>query len=62
MFTERRDVKMTNEYSHLTDAELAQKLVEVGQLMLADDVIEHDEVGLIGRSPSVPPEPRSRSR
>ncbi len=43
MFTERRDVKITNEYAHLTDEQLAQKLVEVGQLMLSGPVIEHGE-------------------
>ena len=46
MFTERRDVKITNEYANLTDAQLAQRLVEVGRQMLAlegPETIEHGE-------------------
>jgi hypothetical protein len=34
MFTERRDVTVKNEYAHLTDEQLAQKLVEIGQQVL----------------------------
>ena len=43
MFTERRDVKITNEYANLTDAQLAQRLVEVGRQMLEGPTIEHEE-------------------
>jgi hypothetical protein len=61
MFTERRDVIVKNEYAHLTDEQLALKLVEIGQqVLLGGPVIEHDD--LIGGSPSVSPEPRRRSR
>lgn len=43
LFTERKDVRITNEYSNLTDAELAQRLVEVGQqMLLGGPVVEHD--------------------
>jgi uncharacterized protein YacL (UPF0231 family) len=52
MFVERKDVTIANEYSKLSDEELAQKLVEVGQLMLAGPVIEQDEMDLISESPS----------
>ena len=52
MFVDRKDVTIANEYSKLSDEELAQKLVEVGQLMLAGPVIEQDEMDLIGESPS----------
>ena len=38
MFVDRKGVTITNEYSKLSDEELAQKLVEVGQLMLAGQV------------------------
>lgn len=34
LFTERKDVRITNEFAGLSDAELAQRLVEVGQQML----------------------------
>jgi hypothetical protein len=63
MFTDRRDVKINNENAHLTDEQLAQKLVEVGQQMLkAGTVIEHDGTCLIGGPSSVPPKFRPRSR
>lgn len=63
MFTERKDVRIANEYAHLTDEELAQKLVEVGQLMLAGPVIEHDGIGSDRRlSPSEAAHCRPRSR
>jgi hypothetical protein len=66
MFTERRDVTVKNEYAHLTDEQLAQKLVEIGQQVLLGSlegpVIEHDGIDLISGSPSVSPEPRRRSR
>jgi phage terminase small subunit len=63
MFTERKDVRIANEYSHLSDKELAEKLVEIGQqVLLGGPVIEHDGIDLIGGSPSVSPEPRRRSR
>ena len=35
MFTERRDVIVKNEYADLTDEQLAQLLIEVGQQVLA---------------------------
>ena len=38
MFVDRKGVTITNEYSKLSDEELAQMLVEVGQLMLAGHV------------------------
>jgi hypothetical protein len=66
MFTERRDVTVKNEYAHLTDEQLAQKLVEIGQQVLLGSlegpVIEHEGLDRIGGSPSVSPEPRRRSR
>jgi hypothetical protein len=63
MFTERKDVRIANEYSNLSDKELAEKLVEIGQqVLLGVPVIEHDGIDLIGGSPSVSPEPRRRSR
>ena len=51
MFVDRKDVTIANEYSKLSDEELAQKLVEVGQLMLAGPVIEQDEIDLISGLP-----------
>jgi hypothetical protein len=46
LFTDRKELRVTNEYSKLTDQELAQKLVEVGQQMLLEGpVIEHDGTG-----------------
>ena len=64
MFADRKDVRLvTNEYANLTDEQLAQKLVDLGQqVLLGGPVIEHDGIDLIGESPSVPPEPRRRSR
>jgi hypothetical protein len=35
MFVGRKDVTITNEYSKLSDEELAEKLVEIGQMVLA---------------------------
>ena len=35
MFTERRDVTVKNEYAHLTDEQLAERLIEMGQQVLA---------------------------
>lgn len=52
LFVERKDVRITNEYSKLSDADLARRLVEVGQQMLLEGpdlvagvgpVIEHEE-------------------
>jgi hypothetical protein len=66
MFTERRDVIVKNEYAHLTDEQLALKLVEIGQQVLLGSlkgpVIEHDGIDRISGSPSVLPEPRRRPR
>jgi hypothetical protein len=63
MFTERKDVRIANEYANLTDEQLARKLVEIGQqVLLGGPVIEHEGIDLIGGSPSVSPEPRRRSR
>jgi hypothetical protein len=64
MFTERRDVTVKNEYAHLTDEQLAQKLVEIGQQVLLGSLEGpvNDGIDLISGSPSVSPEPRRRSR
>jgi phage terminase small subunit len=64
LFTERKDVRIANEYSKLTDQELAQKLVEVGrQMLLEGSVIEHDGTGSdLGLSPSGAAHCRPRSR
>lgn len=47
LFTERKNVTITNEYASLSDAELAQRLVDVGRQMLEGPglgpVIEHEE-------------------
>lgn len=43
MFVDRKDFRIVNEFDKLTDAELAQKLVEVGQMMLEGPVIEHED-------------------
>lgn len=44
MYTDRKELKITNEYSGMTDKELAQKLIEIGQqALLEGPVIEHDE-------------------
>lgn len=43
LFTERKDVRISNEFSKLSDAELAQRLVDAGQkLLLEATVIEHE--------------------
>ena len=44
MFTERKDIRVANEYSKLSDEELARRLVEVGQQMLTGPAIEHDGI------------------
>jgi hypothetical protein len=66
LYTERKDVRIVNEYANLTDEQLAQKLVEIGQQVLLGSlegpVIEDDGIDLISGSPSVSPEPRRRSR
>jgi hypothetical protein len=63
MYTERKELKITNEYKDWTDEQLAKKLIEIGQqVLLGGPVIEHDGIDLIGGSPSVSPEPRRRSR
>lgn len=63
LFTDRKDVRLvTSEYDKMTDTELAQRLAEAAKLLLAGPVIEHDGIDLIGGSPSVPPESRTRSR
>ena len=63
IYTEREDIRIVNEYANLTDEQLAQKLVEIGQqVLLGGPVIEHDGIDLIGGSPSVSPKPRRRSR
>lgn len=44
MFVDRKDFRLVNEFDKLTDAELAQRLVDVGQqLLLAGPVIENEE-------------------
>lgn len=49
MFTERREHKIVSEYAGLTDAQLAERIMDAGRRMLAlqDDsvIIEHDEGG-----------------
>jgi hypothetical protein len=63
IYTEREDIRIVNEYANLTDEQLAQKLVEIGQqVLLGGPVIEHEGLDRIGGSPSVSPEPRRRSR
>jgi hypothetical protein len=63
MFADRKDVRLvTNEYDKMTDAELAQRLTQGAQLLLAGPVIEHEGIDLIGESPSMPPKPQIRSR
>jgi hypothetical protein len=63
MFTDRKDVRIANEYSHLSDKELAEKLVQIGQqVLLGGPVIEHEGLDRIGGSSSVSPERRRRSR
>jgi hypothetical protein len=67
MFTERKDVRIANEYAHLTDEQLAQKLVEIGQQVLLGPpegpVIEHDGIGSdLALSPSGAAHCRPRSR
>jgi phage terminase small subunit len=63
LFVDRKDVRLvTSEYDKMTDAELAQRLAEAAKFLLAGPVIEHDEIDLIGGSPSVQPESRARSR
>lgn len=43
MFTERRDVNVINQFANLTEAQLAQRLVDVGRKMLeGPQTIEHD--------------------
>lgn len=51
MFTDRKEVKITNEYSNMTDEQLAQRLVEVGRQMLERPVIEHDPAERGGCAP-----------
>lgn len=44
MFIDRTDFRIVNEFDKLTDVELAQRLVDVGQqLLLAGPVIENEE-------------------
>jgi phage terminase small subunit len=66
MFADRKDVRLvTSEYAHLTDEQLAQKLVEIGQQVLLGSLegpMIEDGIDLISGSPSVSPEPRRRSR
>jgi hypothetical protein len=64
---ERRDVTVKNEYAHLTDEQLAQKLIEIGQQVLLGSlegpVIEHEGLGSDRRlSPSGAAHCRPRSR
>jgi hypothetical protein len=62
MFTERRDLTVKNEYSGMSDKELAEKLIELGQqALLEGPVIEHDGIGPADLRPA-PPEPRQRPR
>jgi phage terminase small subunit len=68
MFADRKDVRLvTSEYANLTDEQLAQKLIEIGQQVLLGPpegpVIEHDEIGSDRRlSPSGAAHCRPRSR
>jgi hypothetical protein len=67
MFTERKDVRIANEYSNLSDKELAEKLVEIGQQVLLGSlegpVIELDGIGSDRRLfPSGAADCRPRSR